>query len=213
MRYAICARHVLAASVLLASTAAVVLAGPPLICHPFDIGTAASLPFGDASRNWRAVDPTYDRARLVADTLSLLTPKTPVVVRMETLRRAVAYVSDDRARADALLAAIRGRAVKAPNTDAEALALFDAAYLIDAYQQMKGHGAGLDTLTRGADGYAMLRTVMERRPGDAAMHLAAALMTSTPERRHLHAAHVEKARAAGRTDTLVARNVASHLTN
>ena len=213
MRHTFAVRHVLAASALIVSTAALVVAGPPLICHPFDIGTATSLPFGDASRNWRAVDPDYDRSRLVDDTLALLTPSTPVVVRMETLRRAIAYVSDDRSRAEALLAAVQARAVKAPKSDAEALALFDAAYLVDAYQQMKGYGTGLDTLTGRADGYAMLQTAMQRRPDDPAMHLAAALMTSAKDRRSLHAAHVQKARDGARADALVARNVASHLTN
>lgn len=213
MRHTFHVRHVVAATVLLASTAAVVLAGPPLICHPFDIGTARSLPFGNGSRDWRAVDPSYDRARLVDDTLALLTPSTPVVVRMETLRRAIAYVTDDRIRAEALLAAVQARAVTAPETDAEALALFDAAYLVDAYQQMKGYGTGLDTLTRGADGYAMLRAAMQRRPDDPAMHLAAALMTGAKDRRSMHAAHVQKARDGARTDALVARNVASHLTD
>ena len=145
------------------------------------------------------------------DALALLTPSTPVVVRMETLRRAIAYVSDDRPRAEALLVAVQARAAKAPKTDAEALTLFDAAYLVDAYQQMKGYGTGLDTLTGGADGYAMLRTAMERRPDDPAMHLAAALMTSARERRAMHAAHVQKAREGARADALVARNVASHL--
>jgi hypothetical protein len=211
MRHTFAVRHVLAASALIVSTAALVLAGPPLICHPFDIGTARSLPFGDASRDWRAVDPAYDRSRLVDDTLALLTPSMPVVVRMETLRRAIAYVSNDRPRAEALLVAVQARAVKAPKSDAEALALFDAAYLVDAYQQMKGYGTGLDTLTGGADGYAMLRTAMQRRPDDPAMHLAAALMTSGKERRSVHAAHVQKAREGARADALVARNVVSHL--
>lgn len=211
MRHTSVVRHVLAASVLLVSTAASVLAGPPLICHPFDIGTAKSLPFGDASGSWRAVDPSYDRNRLLDDTLALLTPATPVVVRMETLRRAIAYVADDRARAEALLTAVRGRAVKTPTDDAQALALFDAAYLVDAFQQMKGYGTGLDTLTGGADGYAMLRVAMARRPDDPAMHLAAALMTSGRDRRPMHAAHAQKARAGARLDALVARNIATHL--
>lgn len=213
MRHPFAVRHILVASALTVSTAALVLAGPPLICHPFDIGTAKSLPFGETSRSWRAVDPAYDRARLVDDTLALLTPSAPVVVRMETLRRAIAYVSDDRPRAKALLAAVRARAVKTPTTEAEALALFDAAYLVDAYQQMKGYGTGLDTLTGGADGYAMLRAAIQVRPDDPAMHLAAALMTHGKDRAGLHAIHVGKARAGARVDALVARNVATHLAN
>lgn len=204
-------RRVLAVSAILFSTVTLALAGPPLICHPFDIGTAKSLPFGDASRNWRAVDPSYDRSKLVTDTLALLTPATPVVVRMETLRRAIAYVSDDRPLAQALLTAVQARAVKAPTSDAQALALFDAAYLVDAFQQMKGHESGLDTLTGGADGYAMLQAALQVRPNDPAMHLAAALMTSAKERKAMHAGHAQKARDGARADALVARNVASHL--
>lgn len=204
-------RRAIGTLALVAITAPLAWAGPPLICHPYDIGAATSLPFGDATRNWRAVDPSYDRTRLVDDTLALLTPSTPVLVRMETLRRAIAYVADDRVRAEALLAAVRARGVTVPGNEAQALALFDAAYLVDAYQQMKGYGTGIDTLTGGADGYAMLRTALQQRPDDPAMHLAAALMTSRKDRRDLHAAHVQKARAGAVTDSLVARNVASHL--
>lgn len=65
------------------------LAGPPLICHPFDIGNARSLPWSGSE--WRAVDKNYNINRLVEDTLGLLTPGTPVLVRMETLRRATVY--------------------------------------------------------------------------------------------------------------------------
>ena len=68
------------------------LAGPPLICHPFEIGTAASLPFG-AGRNWNSPLSTYDVNRLTADTLRLLNPETPMLVRMETLRRATIYAA------------------------------------------------------------------------------------------------------------------------
>ena len=56
------------------------LAGPPLLCFPFEIGTARSLPM--ASGSWRATDPAYNVAHLVDDTLALLTPQTPILVRM-----------------------------------------------------------------------------------------------------------------------------------
>src|SRR5256885_6871456 len=67
----------------------VALAGPPLVCHPFEIGNARSLPWSGAQ--WRDVDKNYDISRLVEDTLRVLTPETPVLVRMETLRRATVY--------------------------------------------------------------------------------------------------------------------------
>lgn len=77
------------------------LAGPPLVCFPFDIGAARSLPMG--THGWESIDPTYDVSRLVDDTLALLAPETPVLVRMETLRRATIYASKHPAVATALL--------------------------------------------------------------------------------------------------------------
>src|SRR5215468_11820370 len=65
------------------------LAGPVLICKSYEIGAAKSLPWGGS--DWRTVKPDYDIDRLVDDTLALLTPETPVIARMETLRRAVIY--------------------------------------------------------------------------------------------------------------------------
>src|SRR5260370_32699759 len=76
-----------AALLFLAGTA---IAGPPLICHAGDIGTANSLPW--TSSGWNlSVQETYDVSHLVPDTLALLAPRSPVLVRMETLRRATLY--------------------------------------------------------------------------------------------------------------------------
>lgn len=93
------------AAVLIARPA---LAGPPLLCFPFDIGAARSLPMG--SGGWKVTDPKYDVTHLVDDTLALLTPETPVLVRMETLRRATIYASTSPATATALLNALQARA-------------------------------------------------------------------------------------------------------
>src|SRR5437879_2489012 len=91
---------------LLASAALVVarpaLAGPPLLCHPFEIGTARSLPMGNGG--WQEIDRKYDTSHLVADTLALLTPDAPIKVRMETIRRATVYAATKRSLADALMA-------------------------------------------------------------------------------------------------------------
>ena len=199
---------------LVTTSAAPVLAGPPMICHPFDIGTAKSLPFGPLTQGWKTLDPSYDRSRLIDDTLSLLAPQTPVLVRMETMRRATAYVADDRALAERLLRAVQARVVtKSPTTPAEILAVFDAGYLTETYRQLGGHGAGLDAVAGTTDGYAMVKTALAARPDDAAMHFAAALITRTPTSRSEYLAHAEKARAMAKADTLVARNVATHLAN
>ncbi|WP_396623469.1 hypothetical protein [Luteitalea sp.] len=198
---------------LLFTTPTPSLAGPPLICHPFDIGTAASLPFGSNAEGWRGWNATlksYDRARLVADTLALLTPTTPVIVRMETLRRASAYASESPALAVALLSAVEGRAPKAARTKAEALALFDAGYLVETYRQLGHRGVAMRAPIEGKDGYAMVRAAMAVVPADASMQFAAALMTTTPDQKAAHQQHLAKARAAASADALLARNLTTH---
>ena len=193
------------------------MAGPPLICHPFDIGTAKSLPFGDTGegwRGWQATLPSYDRTRLVNDTLALLAPATPVIVRMETLRRASAYAVEDGALAMRLLRALQARAPKsAPATQAEALALFDAGYLVETYRQLGDRGVAVKAEISGIDGYEMVKTAMALHPGNAGMEFAAALIASTPDKRAVHAQHLQKAKDAARTDTLVARNITTHFSS
>src|SRR6266404_7524668 len=94
------------AATLLAPLAA--FAGPPLICHPFNIGDAKSLPF--QGPGWSEVQPGYDTSRLVDDTMALLAPDTPVIIRMETLRRASLYARNDTHLAQALLDRVQARA-------------------------------------------------------------------------------------------------------
>ncbi|MES2694437.1 MAG: hypothetical protein V4773_13260, partial [Verrucomicrobiota bacterium] len=52
-------------------------AGTPLICHPYAIGDAKSLP--GSTGDWKGVNPEYNRANLVTDTLAILTPETPII--------------------------------------------------------------------------------------------------------------------------------------
>ena len=61
--------------------AAPALAGPPLLCHPYDIGNAKSLPWV-GEKSWSEGQPDYKLENLVRDTEALLTPSTPVIVRM-----------------------------------------------------------------------------------------------------------------------------------
>jgi hypothetical protein len=210
-------RPAMLAAAALTMLATPALAGPPLICHPFDIGTAKSLPFGDTSegwRGWQATLPSYDRTRLVDDTLALLAPETPVIVRMETLRRASAYAVEDGALATRLLRALQARAPKsAPVTQAEALALFDAGYLVETYRQLGDRGVAVKAEITGIDGYQMVKTAMASHPGNAGMEFAAALIAATPDRRAAHAQHLQKAKDAARTDALVARNITTHFSN
>jgi hypothetical protein len=100
----------LLAFALITMVAAPVLAGPPLVCFPYDIGTARSLPWDTKGHAWRGVRADYPLSQLTGDTLALLTPATPVIVRMETLRRAALYATKDLAIARALLTTLLDRA-------------------------------------------------------------------------------------------------------
>ena len=118
------------AAVLVSATPAV--AGPPFICHAFELSGSPSLPWGSSTAGWNSPDPTYDLTRLTADVTRLLTPTMPVSARMETLRRATIYASRDRAVAASLLQALEK---KAEANKADANALFDAGFLTEAYRQ------------------------------------------------------------------------------
>src|SRR5204863_4919792 len=73
--------RIVAAVLAVFAIATPALAGPPLLCHPFDIGSAKSLPWLGA-KSWDEGQPGYRLDRLVTDTEALLTPSTPVIVRM-----------------------------------------------------------------------------------------------------------------------------------
>src|SRR5690242_8418141 len=110
-----------AVSATVLATAAPALAGPPFICHAFELSGSPSLPWSTAAASgWNSPDPTYDVSRLPSDVPTLLTATMPVSARMETLRRATIYASRDRAVADALLKALEARAQANP-ADANAL--------------------------------------------------------------------------------------------
>ncbi len=121
--------------VALLGVAAPALAGPPLLCHPFDIGSARSLPW-DGTNAWWQGRADYNLQSLVADTEAVLTPSTPVIVRMETLRRAALYASLDDKVAARLLSSVTARANAGAPGAASASALFDAGYLTETYKQI-----------------------------------------------------------------------------
>ena len=104
------------------------LAGPPLLCEPFAIGSATSLPMGTGS--WRALDPKYDVSHLVEDTLAILAPSTPLTVRMETLRRAAIYAAEHPQMAAPLLRALDDRSKAKVYW-----AAFDYGYFVEALRE------------------------------------------------------------------------------
>jgi hypothetical protein len=144
---------------------------------------------------------------LKSDVIALLTPSTPVLVRMETLRRAALYGSLDATAARGLLDTLRSRAERS-QTDG-ALARFDAGYLIETYRQIAPIAPELGKMVEGLNGYQLVTESLKARHGDPAMALAAALMTTGPGNAD-HAAHVQAARAGAAADVLLAQNI-SHV--
>jgi hypothetical protein len=202
--------------------ATVAQAGPPLICHTIEIGQAKSLPW--ISHSWNlSGGETYDTKNLVRDTLEILSPETPVLVRMETLRRATIYARKDPVAAKELLARLHARATAAESSGhPDALAWFDVGYLAETYKQWIGQnlphmtdGMRMDANpAAGVDGYTLVKKALVLRAStlhgdDPEMEFAAALITlSGPQDEHHQ--HALKAIAGAKTDSLLAQNLATH---
>lgn len=201
----------------LAVIAAPALAGPPLICHAIDIGTAQSLPWTSSGWNLSGQE-TYDVSHLVPDTLALLAPSTPVLVRMETLRRATLYAQQRTAVAKELLLRLEAKTRENPK---DALAAFDFGYLAETYKQaswlhqhtdwLKTSSGGEATranVAAGVDGYEWVQKAIALRGSDPQMEFAAALMTTEGARAE-YERHLQNAMAGAKADALLARNLAS----
>src|SRR6266478_10065235 len=198
--------------------ASIAQAGPPLICHTIEIGQAKSLPW--IGHNWNlSGGENYDTKNLVRDTLQILAPSTPVLVRMETLRRATLYARRDPIAAKELLARLHARATSAESSGhPDALAWFDAGYLAETYKQWIGQAwmrvsKEEQNPAAGLDGYALVKKALALRGpspsgDDAQMEFAAALITlSGPANEHHQ--HAQRAIAGAKTDPLLAQNLAS----
>ncbi len=183
------------------------VAGPPLICHPFDIGNAKSLPW--ISHNWNlSGGENYDTHNLASDTLGILDGSQVPLVHMETLRRATLYARKDPLAAKQLLVQLvtRARSTEA-GSHPDAFAFFDAAYLAEAYKQWLGEGGG--NPANGLDGLSWIKKAIELSGNDAQMEFAAALITlHGPEAEHQ--TYAQHAAAGAKNDDLLARNLASH---
>lgn len=204
----------LIAVALVLSLAAVAEAGPPLICHPFDTGTAQLLPWSQG-QGWNTPDKSYDVQKLTADTMRLLTADAPVLARMENIRRATIYAASDRKVASELMAAILGRAQSAEGAR-DPLAQFDAGYLVETYRQAT-HVYKWDMLStadrskwalrtepNGVDGYALVTKAISMTGASPEMEFAASLMKDGS----VSAEHRRKAMAGAKSGSLLAKNLA-----
>jgi hypothetical protein len=182
---------------MLVGAAGAAEAGPPRICHPFDAGKAPLLPWA-------------------GDTIRLLSPEVPVLARMENLRRATIYAAQDRRVAAELLTAVLGNALTAAAKEpANALAWFDAGYLIESYRQAS-HVFKWDMLAGaeraawnfrsepGLDGYSFIRKALQLAGAHPEMEFAASLMKEGA----VSAEHRRRALTGAPTGSLLAKNMA-----
>src|SRR5215216_1153199 len=105
------------------------LAGPPLICHPFQVESSKLISWGTGP-GWNTPDRSYDIKKLVADANSVLAEDAPILNRMENMRRATIYAMRDPQIAQELLKTVMARALA---TTSDSRAWFDAGYLIESY--------------------------------------------------------------------------------
>lgn len=186
------------------------LAGPPLLCFPYEIGDAKSLPWGDDAF---ARKSGYDADRVVDDTLGVLKTAESVLVRMETLRRATLYLDGQPAAAKDLLSKLAYMALDAEASGKSAWASrawFDAGFLVATYRQ-----SGIDVGWRagvadGIDGLAWIREGLEHDDSDAAMHFGAALVLFE-KRGDECKAHLAKAAAGAEPGSPLARSIETNL--
>jgi hypothetical protein len=184
------------------------------LIHPFDIGKAESLPWDAHSSSGRA---DYDLARLIPDSDALLTPSTPIVVRLETLRRAVIYASRDRQVAGRLLRRFTARALASEHAASrDGLPFLDAAFVTDALWQVGQHSnppfTELSRQVKGlagtADGYELVKKGLALRPDDPAYEFGAALIAGVRRLGGVEfTAHTRKAIVAATHDEMLARNL------
>ena len=181
-----------------------VLAGPPLVCHVFDIGNAKSLPWSSTGWNLTGTE-TYSTKNLAADTIAILNGDGTVLVHMETLRRATLYARKDPLAAKELLTRLVARAQISGNSkQAAALANFDAGYLAEAFKQWMGKDEANPAV--GLDGYALIKRALQAESENAQMNFAAALVTLQGPSED-HRLYREKALTGAKSDPLLARNL------
>src|SRR6186997_1065012 len=186
------------------------LAGPPLICHPFDVEGGKLIAWGTGP-GWNTPDRSYDIQKLVADTNAVLTPDSPILTRMENMRRATIYAMRDPVLAQELLKTVMARALA---TTRDSQAWFDAGYLIESYKQavhlrvdrkpeLRAWNAVDETIR--VDGYNWVKKAMAMTAPSAEMEFAASLMTQGA----VASTHRARAVAAAPKGSIVARNLAA----
>lgn len=196
------------------------LAGPPLLCHPIEIGDAKSLPWGAGT--WDNKGITTSEAEFVSQTLDLLAPATPILVRMETIRRAAIHAAEHTEAIRLILKELHDRIHLAEVSEKDnPLALFDYGYMIAACSQMNEvtdfNSKGISGKTRKAlaidesvNPYDLVARAAKSTAPNPEMELALALMTTYPKEQSFRHAHLRNAINGAEDGSLLAKNIVSH---
>lgn len=195
------------------------LAGPPILCHSIDIGSAKTLPMGSGALECSR-DLSADKA--VDEAIAIIKSESSPLVRMETLRRATVYVTKDKPAAKELFARVMALSLDAQTAkDDQRIAgtLFDAGFLAACYHEMNldvGFKAGeCERIT----GYAWIKAALDKlpssAPGRAEMEFGAALAThplehNVPGARALYDSHLKHAEETCKDGSLLAANIKAH---
>ncbi len=189
--------------------------GPPIMCFPIDIGDAKSLPWG-ASGDAFSTRGGYSKASLVQDTLTLLKTAESPLTRMETLRRAVAYIDRDKAMATELLAKLAWIALDAEaggESPWRATAWLDAGFLAVCLDEMSVPIGWEPGVSDGVTGYAWLKKAIAYAPDNAVFQYAAALAVHPARSKgtqETYRSHLDRARAGAPKGSLLAANIERH---
>jgi hypothetical protein len=189
--------------------AASAFAGPPLVCHTYDIGNAESLPW--IGHNWNLTgNESYDTNNLVSDTLSILDNDPTVLVHMETLRRAALYGQKNPQALKQLLVKMIARTDELTKTaTAASLASFDLGYFTATLAQLHWIYKDFANPAQSLNAKALVDKAIQLRGNDPQMEFAAALITLDGPAGE-HNAHAQKALLGTKSDTLLARNLSTH---
>ena len=196
-------------------------AGGTLAARMFDIAGAKSLPWASGAWDMQA---GYDRQQLVKDTMALLTPQTPVLVRMETMRRALIYANGGKAGDEAkfqtpgenlsrlLLDKLMARVEAAEHKgQADTLALFDAGFFVESWRYSFDKGKALPEV----NGYELIKKASALQKTDATMEFAAALISlyrgDYRGDQSAYQQHLQKAVAGAEANSLLSRNMVRQL--
>ena len=210
--------------VVLISLVIPALAGPPLICHPFEIGDAKSIAWN--GKEWRDVKKDYDLNQLVPDVMAILETDAPILVRMETMRRAAVYAvwslrdlkvgfdsKGDRtalALLDKIMARKNAAEARGLKTKADKLALFDAGYLIETYKYI-GFEESSKKTTLTSEGLAWVEKANDALDCPGEMEMALAIMLHNhPGQSDAQGKHLKIAVSKAAEGSLLAKNLISH---